>query len=79
MSRPFDDTSAWWRDELRELAPIVHNGHAHEVKEGTWSICPRASCSRIRAILDESKHEIDTVDVPSEDLVFVRIRRKEKR
>jgi hypothetical protein len=53
MSRPYDGTDQWWREEIEQLAQIMHQGHIYE--KGSWRTCPMASCSRVRAILDESE------------------------
>lgn len=74
MSRPFDDTSAWWREELRALAQIVHQLHTEH--GGTWMSCPMASCTRFRDVIAESGSSTKTVDLSPEEIVFVRVRRK---
>lgn len=78
MSRPFDDTKQWWRDELRALGQIVHQLHLDEnlVPKGTWQTCTMASCSRIRAIIDESKRDIGVTDIAIEDIVSIKVRRE---
>lgn len=74
MSRPFDDTNQWWREELTALAQIVHQGHT--AQGGTWRSCPKSSCTRFRAVLEASHEGPEHFDVLPEDIIVVRIRRR---
>lgn len=79
MSKPFDSTNQWWRGELRELAQIVHQLHLDEEvspPRTTWRTCSMASCSRIRAIIEESKTGGEVIELPVEDVVSIVVRRR---
>ena len=80
MSRPFDSTNDWWRDELKELAQIVHQLHLDRegTPKATWRTCPMASCSRIRAIIEESKTGQEIMEFPVEDVISIVVRKRTK-
>lgn len=52
MGRPFDGSHQWWREELQQIASIVHSIHP---EGGSWQTCPMGSCTRIRSVIEETQ------------------------